>query len=88
MNCEDNTDSRISHIFVFLRFTLFKILKSSFPCLSKVTEEVAAYSYIIVTSFSFLSSVNYNKTVTNDCSLATKTIGQPICSFGFSHVLM
>ena len=44
MNCEDNTDSsRISHIFVFLKFTLFKILKSSFPCLSKVTEEVTAY---------------------------------------------
>lgn len=53
MNCEDNTDSsRIAHIFVFLRFTLFKILKS-FPHLSKVTEEVAAYFYIIVTSCSF-----------------------------------
>jgi len=53
VNYEDNTDSsRISHIFVFLRFTLFKILKSSFPRLSKVTEEVAAYFYTIVTSFS------------------------------------
>ena len=54
MNFEDNTDSsRISHIFVFLRFTLFKILKSSFPHLSKVTEEVAAYFWIIVTVSSF-----------------------------------
>jgi len=54
VNCEDNTDSsRISHIFVFLRFTVFKIIKSSFPHLSKVTEEVAAYFYIVVTSCSF-----------------------------------
>jgi len=53
VNCEDNTDSsRISHVFVFLKFTVFKIIKS-FPHLSKVTEEVAAYFYIVVTSLLF-----------------------------------
>lgn len=68
-------------------FLYIRYLKSSCPCLSKMTEEVSAYSNIIVTSCSCTYCKFTIRHVTNDCSLATKTVGLLICSSGLNHIL-